>query len=68
MMGWLNAEYLKTTTIVEKELIVRPSEHEVFLSFNDDAGAYAFHRWWHKTGLHAFADWAEREDKDETSE
>ena len=33
---------------------IEPAEHEVFLSFNDDSGAAAFHDWWNDTGTVEF--------------
>ena len=36
---------------VNGEFTIRPAEHEIFLSFNDDIDAEIFYNWWHKTGL-----------------
>lgn len=38
----------------KETLIVDVPEHEVVLSFNDDAGAYCFHEWWLDEGQKLF--------------
>ena len=36
---------------IKGEFTIKPAEHEIFLSFNDDIDAEIFYDWWHKTGL-----------------
>ncbi len=38
----------------------RVAEHEVFISFNNDSGAEAFHEFWHTEGKEAFEKWQEK--------
>lgn len=33
------------------------ADHEVFLSFEGDSDAIAFHDWWYAVGSAAFANW-----------
>ena len=46
---------------VNESLMLDPSAHEVFLSFNADDDATAFLEWWHKEGggLEIFSEWVE---------
>lgn len=37
------------------------ADHEVFLSFNGDSQAEAFHDWWDDEGAVQFQDWLNRE-------
>ena len=39
------------------------AEHEVFMSFNDDSGAYAFQDWWSEEGEKQFAEWCLESDE-----
>lgn len=41
----------------EDEITYRVPEHEVLLSFNNDAGAEAFNDWWFSVGKKQFVEW-----------
>ena len=48
----------KFTEMTQKEYIkARLPEHQILLSFVDDAGAYAFDTWWNNLGNSLFAQW-----------
>ncbi len=39
---------------LKEEKTFHRAEHEVFLSFDDDAGAEAFYEWWEEQGAEQF--------------
>ena len=45
---------------INQEIVTRPAEHEIFLSFNDDEDAVRFAEWWESVGFKLFEKW-ERE-------
>ena len=46
-----------------RERTVRFSEHEVYISFNDDLGAELFDAWWQEAGLTHFRNWVSHQEK-----
>jgi hypothetical protein len=40
-------------------------EHEVFLAFNSDDEAIAFHEWWDRLGWQAFQQWVSQPAEEE---
>lgn len=46
---------------INEPIIRYPAEHEIFLSFRHDIGAYLFQEWWDEQGRLAFAAWYEQE-------
>lgn len=47
------------------EIVTRPAEHEIFLSFNDDQDAERFAEWWESVGFEAFQAWERTYDGNE---
>lgn len=50
---------------INDEIVTRPAEHEIFLSFNDDQDAERFVEWWESVGFKAFAEWERKYDGNE---
>jgi len=42
---------------INDDIVTRPAEHEIFLSFNDDQDAERFVEWWESVGFKAFEKW-----------
>jgi len=47
---------------INAEIVTRPAEHEIFLSFNDDQDAERFVEWWESVGFKAFEKWERKYD------
>lgn len=48
---------------IEEDRVVSFHEHEVLLSFYDDAGALAWNEWWYAEGSKAFKKWLADSDR-----
>jgi hypothetical protein len=46
---------------INQEIVTRPAEHEVFLSFVNDEDAVMFCEWLEECGFSEFEKWAEDE-------
>ena len=49
---------------INEEVVTRPAEHEIFLSFNADEDAALFAEWWESVGFAAFEKWAKKRQSD----
>lgn len=48
---------------ISKELTREVHDHEIFISFNSDEGAYSFQDWWHVEGEKLFQGWIRDQEK-----
>ncbi len=53
---------------MDRKLNVELSEHEIFMSFDNDDDAQLFHYWWSTKGLSAFQKWANKEIKNRSKD
>lgn len=44
---------------ISDQVVVNIADHEVLLSFNDDAHGYAFNDWWDSEGIKSFEKWCD---------
>lgn len=50
---------------LKSEIVREIHDHEIFISFNCDHEAVAFHEWLHLAGFKAFEKWAIKTGRDE---
>ena len=48
---------------IETERTIHTADHEVLLSFRDDAGAEAFNYWWGTIGAQSLADYCANDEE-----